>query len=58
MFYNLLEQEFLLHYFGKFTYCDIELMSTEERLWFMERLDKQLKKEKDEVDKIARRGKK
>lgn len=52
------EQVFSLVYAGKFTYADVELMTAEERAWYVMRLDKQLKTEAAEMKKAsnARRG--
>ena len=55
---KVLNEEFfilLYHYKGSLTYHDIWNLSTNERRWFIDRLNKQYKLEEDEIETIKKK---
>jgi hypothetical protein len=48
---DLLEQQFILHYFGNWTWQDVESMPVDERIWQIKRLEKQKEKENKQLTK-------
>ena len=54
---NVYEQFFYLKYFGGWSFIEAYNLPVKLRIWFVERLQKQLEKEEEAVKK-ARKGKK
>ena len=54
---DLLEEQFALVYNcnGGLTYREVELMPVRERHWFLERLNRQIRKENAEIKKASSR---